>query len=111
MLPDGSRFVKHVLRMPAMPTLEQLADDYAERIRAASAPRGAIVQLIRELNALVDEHGNALSREEKHEIVDLVAARFGRQKPGTSEYYFPTTRSGDNARYLDVVRALKQLIK
>lgn len=90
---------------------EQVAAECIRRLRRARDKRAEMFQLIDDLNTLTrDDRGRYLTRDDRLEIVDLVLERIGRRRH-ENEYEFPDILSGDNIRYLDLVSALKGLIK
>jgi len=90
------------------PSPQELADQYTERLRAARDPWREGQRLIAELNSLP-----YLTRADRLHVVDLVRAQVMGpvRRPGEMEYIFPTPWSGDNARTLDLIRAIRGMIK
>jgi hypothetical protein len=92
-----------------MPTLEQVAESYANRLRGATDKDAEVEEIARNINGLVDEGQRPITATVKELIVQslqghLIDTRTDAQ--GRARLL----KEGDNKRYLELVRALKALL-
>jgi hypothetical protein len=87
-------------------SLQDLADDYAHRIRTARNPRREAERVLAELNGIPQ-----LTRADRLEVFDLVCDQLGLSDAARPHIYRPQPWSGDNARTMDLIRAIRGLIK
>lgn len=86
-----------------MTTPDEIAVEYARRIRASRDPRREAQRLIDELNGLPH-----LTRADRLLVFDLVCEHLS---PGPAHTYIPRPWSGDNSRTLQLIKAIRGMIK
>jgi hypothetical protein len=90
-----------VVASRTMPDLEEIVDDFVERLAAAGDKPRAVQRLLAELNGM-----RRLSHEDRLYVFDEVCKRVAPRRTPAG-IYVPQPSAGDNARTLDLIRALR----
>jgi hypothetical protein len=92
-----------------MATYQELADDYVSRLRRAQDEEAEIGLIAEELNSLIyTETRLPLTLDDKLSVVALMQGKFSISKK--AEGKVGILKEADNKRYLDLVKALRELL-
>lgn len=85
-----------------MPTLNELAASYAQRIKLSESKREVARQIINEINSLTwDANKQALSKSEKLQLVQLIDDNLNPKGPGIK------VEAADNSEIIDILDIIR----